>query len=118
VRGRAASDSRFPTKRQKPPYTSGRGRTLILIGIVAFALLVFLGARAGGDAGRTVSYHGERYERAAVATQEHVDSAGVAATGEKVDGQEVFAEDRTPSRVLFLLRADGEYDAFVLVDEP
>lgn len=79
---------------------------------------MFLGARAGGDSGRTVSYHGERYERAAVATQEHVDSAGVAATGEELDGQEVFAEKRTPSRVLFLLRADGEYDAFVLIDEP
>ena len=118
MRERAASDSRFPTQRRKPLYTRGRGRTLIFLGIVAFALLVFLGARAGDDSGRTVSYRGERYERAAVATQEHADSAGVAATGEKLDGQEVFAERRTPSRVLFLLRADGEYDAFVLVDEP
>ena len=80
-------------------------------------MLIFLGARAGSDAGRTVSYHGERYERAAVATQAHVDSVGVAATGEKLDGQDVFAERRTPTRVLFLLRTDGEYDAFVLVDE-
>jgi hypothetical protein len=115
---RAASDSGFPTQRRKPLYTRGSGRTLLLIGVVAFALLVFLGARAGGDAGRTVSYHGERYERAAVATQDHFAAAGVVATGEKVDGQQVFAERRTPSRVLFLLRADGEYDAFVLVDEP
>jgi hypothetical protein len=79
---------------------------------------VFFGARAGSDTGRTITYGGERYERAAVATQADVDSAGVAATGEKVDGQEVFAERRTPSRVLFLLRPDEKYDAFVLVDEP
>jgi hypothetical protein len=78
---------------------------------------VFLGARAGSDTGRTVSYHGERYTRAAVATEEHVKVAGVVATGDKLDGQDVYAERRTPSRVLFLLRPDGEYDAFVLVDE-
>ena len=88
------------------------------MGIVAFALLVFLGTRQGGDTQRTVSYRGERYTRAALATEAHVELADVVATGDKVDGQEVYAERRTPSRVLFLLRPDGEYDAFVIVDEP
>ncbi len=89
----------------------------VLLGIVAFALLVVLSARVRDAQSRTVSYRGELYERAAVATQAHVAEAGVAATGERVEGQAVFAEQRRPSRVLFLRRADGEYDAFVLLDE-
>ncbi len=78
---------------------------------------MFLGARAGNDAGRTVSYQGERYERTAVATESDRNEARVVRTSDEIDGQEVYAERRTPSRVLFLLRADGEYDVFRLVDE-
>jgi hypothetical protein len=83
---------------------------------VVFALLVFLGARAGDDTGRTVSYHGERYERTAVATEADLDNARVVRTNEEIDGQPVYAQRRTPSRVLFLQRADGEYDVFRIID--
>jgi hypothetical protein len=117
VRGRAASNSQFPTQRRKPLYTRGSGRTLLLLGIVAFALLVFLGSRAGNDAGRTVSFRGERYERTAVATDADLDSARVVRTDEEIDGQPVYAQRRSPSRVLFLLRADGEFDVFRIIDE-
>jgi DNA-binding helix-hairpin-helix protein with protein kinase domain len=118
VQERAASNSRFPTQRRKPLYTTVKGRTLLLLGIVAFAALVVLGVQVRDEgASRTVSYRGELYERAAVATRAHVDEAEVAATGLQIEGQEVFAERRSPSRVLFLRRADGEFDAFVLVDE-
>ncbi len=85
---------------------------------MAFALLVFLGTRAGGDTQRTVTYRGERYARTAIATEADVSQARVFRTGDKVDGQPVYAQRRTPSRVIFLLRADGEYDAFAIVDEP
>jgi hypothetical protein len=117
VRGRAASNSQFPTQRRKPLYTRTSGRTLIFFGVVAFALLIFLGARAGGDAGRTISYQGERYERTAVVTEADLDDARVVRTDEEIDGQPVYAQRRTPSRVLFLLRADGEFDVFRVIDE-
>ena len=91
---------------------------MILLGVVAFTLLIFLGARAGGDAGRTVLYEGERYERTAVVTEADLDDARVVRTNEEIDGQPVYAQRRTPSPVLFLLRADGEFDVFRIVDEP
>ena len=80
-------------------------------------LLVWLGSRAGGDAGRVVSYRGERYERTAVVTEADLDDARVVRTPEEIDGQPVYAQRRTPSRVLFLLRGDGEYDVFRIIDE-
>ena len=83
------------------------------------AALVLVGAlRSGSDSGtREVTYRGERYESAAVAREADVELAGAVATGDTLDGQRVFAERRTPPRVLFLLRADRKYDAFVLAEE-
>jgi hypothetical protein len=85
---------------------------------VAFALLVFLGSRAGSDAGRMVTYEGERYERTAVATETDLGNARVVRTDDEIDGQVVYAQRASPSRVLFLLRGDGEYDVFRIVEEP
>jgi hypothetical protein len=82
-------------------------------------VLIFLGTRAAGeDAGRRVSYQGERYERTAVVTEADLDAARVIRTNDEIDGQPVYAQRRTPSRVLFLLRADGEFDVFRIIDEP
>ena len=77
-------------------------------------LLVGLGLAGREVSDRTVEYRGERYIGSVLATQAEVDDAGARPTDDRLDGKQVFAEQRTPPRALFLLRLDGRYDAYVL----
>ncbi|HWG56325.1 MAG TPA: hypothetical protein VNT58_07370 [Gaiellaceae bacterium] len=92
-------------------------KLLITAGIPIVGLLILvagLGLAGREVSERTLEYRGERYTGRVLATQEEVDRTAAIATDDRVDGKQVFAERRRPSRVLFLLRPDGRYDAYVL----
>lgn len=92
-------------------------RLFIIAGIPILGLIVLLAALGIGGrelAERTIEYRGEQYTGPVVASQREVDGAGAEPTDDRLQGKQVFAEDRTPPRALFLLRTDGRFDAYVL----
>jgi hypothetical protein len=91
-------------------------RLFVLLGTAAIALVVAVALGVGGREAddETIAYRGERYAGSVLATGAEVRRAGAVATTEQLGGRRVFAERRTPPRVLFLLRPDGRYDAYVL----
>ena len=91
------------------------GRMLLLGGIATLLVLTMVRGIGGRDAGDdVVAYRGERYAGSVVATKAEVARAGAVATSDRLRGRPVFAEQRRPARIVFLLRRDGRYDAYVL----